>query len=1150
MELNNHVQQRNTAREMDSLEEMATQPQDVSLMMKLEQLRKWQQHMQEQLKAHQLEELLRLEEEQQRLLAMMNTHNAEEMSEAEWGEDTHHSSTTNCQSHTTAVCCGLPGEQHVLPTEEQKPLLKVPNTDVIDNDEEGLSYSRDDEQDQSHDSMLTAQNQMHPEQNSRQEETSLLDRPIKPGIGGRMQTFEELVEEQLRLKEQRLQSVQHKQIQPRPESVCTHPKRPFLKRGEGLLRFTQRKSALQMADGKMELKPQSQMKGIIRNNSEPASFRKIQTNPVQNPVQRKTVTLNKENRSNSLLAPDSKAARLKVLGSHQRRNMPKTSTVQFYPEEQQTKPPLEPAAVKIPNIRNTRGEMIRPTALTKEIHCNRNTEDEPTTNSGPRITQRQNGKYSLDLSFQERLQRWECDSQLESVELGEFELLEQAAEELSFSSNSSFVMKVLQLDLQRQIQGAKALHQRRLSSTPIKFPPPEQRRSSGTTSNPSLMDSSVVLKGNTEMDVADENNQDIEMQENSVSDASSWGESEIEEHDTEVKVTSVTNVLQFSVQSNPPYDKRSYQVKDSRKGSNSSLTQSENAVSDGDLSNSEDCTLTEDKEDQQGKVVFDDDDTWNELEESVVKSHERSFKETSKSEKLSPPERTVTRKVAVTKTMGADKQLDRHPVSQLMTRLFPLLKTNSENAPVIISSVVEPRKDGERTAPVPQAQSQLLRDRLVELETEIEHFKKENAALTKLRQENEKIRENLRKECIDFEQMKSQEMARVEEYKREETRKLQRERKLFEKHISAARAIPNKNERDEIQALKQLLSCLKEELRKKESRWTTTHSRLRQQIEALGKDNSALREEVRTLEALRITAWKKNSFNAEKDKASLTKGVKFTTPLDSSSSSTLQSSPTITTTRGSSREPGAGTAAVTTMIKSNLRRPSLNWRRSEEAKPIKQAPEQSKVSPEQSQQTESIPDASESSQDVITHPDGKVEKVLSGGERLIVFRNGTKKEVSADGLTVKVTFFNGDTKQLTTDQRVIYYYADAKTTHITYPDGMEVLHFPNNQTEKHFPDGHKEITFPDQTVKNLYPNGREESVLTDGTIILVNPDGSKEILFNTGQKEVHTAEYKRREYPDGTVKTVYSDGQQETRYPTGRLRIKDKDGNVMLDNWP
>lgn len=28
----------------------------------------------------------------------------------------------------------------------------------------------------------------------------------------------------------------------------------------------------------------------------------------------------------------------------------------------------------------------------------------------------------------------------------------------------------------------------------------------------------------------------------------------------------------------------------------------------------------------------------------------------------------------------------------------------------------------------------------------------------------------------------------------------------------------------------------------------------------------------------------------------------------------------------------------------------------------------------------------------------------------------------------------------------IYFYAEAQTTHITYPDGMEVLHFPNNQT--------------------------------------------------------------------------------------------------------
>lgn len=50
-----------------------------------------------------------------------------------------------------------------------------------------------------------------------------------------------------------------------------------------------------------------------------------------------------------------------------------------------------------------------------------------------------------------------------------------------------------------------------------------------------------------------------------------------------------------------------------------------------------------------------------------------------------------------------------------------------------------------------------------------------------------------------FEQAKAEELANFEEYKREENRKLQKERKLFEKHVSAARAIPDKKEREEIQ---------------------------------------------------------------------------------------------------------------------------------------------------------------------------------------------------------------------------------------------------------------------------------------------------------------------------------------------------------------
>uniref|UniRef100_A0A8C0GZ10 Centromere protein J C-terminal domain-containing protein n=1 Tax=Chelonoidis abingdonii TaxID=106734 RepID=A0A8C0GZ10_CHEAB len=177
----------------------------------------------------------------------------------------------------------------------------------------------------------------------------------------------------------------------------------------------------------------------------------------------------------------------------------------------------------------------------------------------------------------------------------------------------------------------------------------------------------------------------------------------------------------------------------------------------------------------------------------------------------------------------------------------------------------------------------------------------------------------------------------------------------------------------------------------------------------------------------------------------------------------------------------------------------------------------------------------------------KVEEVLTDGRRIITFRNGTKKEISADKRMTVVTFFNGDVKKIMPDQRVIYYYADAETTHTTYPNGLEVLQFPNNQIEKHHPDGTKEIVFPDQTVKRFYDGGLEETVFPDGTVVKVEKNGDKMVMFSNGQKEIHTSQFKRREYPDGTIKTVYSSGQQETKYSSGRVRIKDKEGNIILN---
>lgn len=59
--------------------------------------------------------------------------------------------------------------------------------------------------------------------------------------------------------------------------------------------------------------------------------------------------------------------------------------------------------------------------------------------------------------------------------------------------------------------------------------------------------------------------------------------------------------------------------------------------------------------------------------------------------------------------------------------------------------------------------------------------------------------------------------------------------------------------------------------------------------------------------------------------------------------------------------------------------------------------------------------------------------------------------------------------------------------------------------------------------------------------------GEKVVKFTNGQREIHTSQYKRRMYPDGTVKTVYTNGRQETKFSSGRVRIKNNEGLIIMD---
>ena len=65
-------------------------------------------------------------------------------------------------------------------------------------------------------------------------------------------------------------------------------------------------------------------------------------------------------------------------------------------------------------------------------------------------------------------------------------------------------------------------------------------------------------------------------------------------------------------------------------------------------------------------------------------------------------------------------------------------------------------------------------------------------------------------------------------------------------------------------------------------------------------------------------------------------------------------------------------------------------------------------------------------------------------------------QIFPDGYTV-VYFNNQDIKQTYPDGKVVYFFAEARTTQTTYTDNLQVFKFQNGQIEKHFPDGTKEI---------------------------------------------------------------------------------------------
>ncbi|XP_010010214.1 PREDICTED: centromere protein J-like [Nestor notabilis] len=439
------------------------------------------------------------------------------------------------------------------------------------------------------------------------------------------------------------------------------------------------------------------------------------------------------------------------------------------------------------------------------------------------------------------------------------------------------------------------------------------------------------------------------------------------------------------------------------------------------------------------------------------------------------------------------------------------------------------------TPAVEEPQKKLFRDRSETQNTltrglETGAYCRGTPPMTKVKEEQEKPMHVHRTLMDQLKIVQSQDLIHSLEYKSNQIHPLQKENAPSK--FKGKASITEKNAKsEEIQMLKQQIAGLQEEFKRNESCWHAAYSKLRDQVEMLTRQNMELRDDLRVSEHQgrkeekppeAVNFMDRKSETLKGETLNLIKTEKSLKPQNKVAFVTTQRRSDITAY--DSKVPTDSSAFVDA-----------------EAKPPKSVLSRRSILHQERRKSE------EEVQEKIEYRDGKVEEVLTDGRRIITFRNGTKKEISADKRTMTFSFFNGDVKKIMPDQTVIYYYADAQTTHTAYPDGLEVLQFPNNQIEKHYPDGTKEIVFPDSTVKCLYSNGFKETIFPDGTVVKAEKNGDKIVVFSNGQKEIHTVQFKRREYPDGTVRTVYYNGRQETKYSTGRVQIKDEEGNIILD---
>ncbi|KAL1915032.1 uncharacterized protein VTP21DRAFT_7737 [Calcarisporiella thermophila] len=419
--------------------------------------------------------------------------------------------------------------------------------------------------------------------------------------------------------------------------------------------------------------------------------------------------------------------------------------------------------------------------------------------------------------------------------------------------------------------------------------------------------------------------------------------------------------------------------------------------------------------------------------------------------------------------------------------------------------------------------------RIKSLEKELDEYRDElektREEVIRLRQELQITTEELREAKIDkpdFEQYKKEERNKLEKWKAQEMKKLQRERQLWERNRRAVEMMPGKKDREEAEHLRKQLAECQKSLQAKESRHKVEEERLQKQVDDLTLQNEKLLAEVVTLKQEKL-ALSRIPVPASTIKRSSSATTKVERPL--SASSTVPPTVSRTTSTKSSTTPYTSTTTSSAFGLATTKGKDPIERNNAKKEPC--------ALDSLEEQIENLGVCIQDDQP--TEKDSPRTRIYSSGSRLQLFPNGTIKHLEPSGRTTSF-FTNGDRKIHIPGNRTVYHFANGTET-IRFADGIEETRFPNGQIQRR--EGNViEVRHPTGIVQRVVEGNdkefkeeegaerEEEVVFGDGTVMTVR-GGVKRIRHPDGTEEIQCDAYHRRVLPDGTIETLWADGVRQ-----------------------